>query len=535
LRQRAQHAQLQKRRHPAEDPFQAMGIGVREKLAKCADLPSMPAVAIQILELCQRDEPDMGEISKLIGSDPALSAKLLRLTNSPMYGLKSQVRTVSHALCLLGLSAVRPLALSFSLVKGLQTRDKKALTWFWKRSLLSAVAARELAAATNYRLGEEAFLGALLQDIGILALRQLSGLDYLTLARPGIRHAALAEGERALFGEDHASLGAWLAERWRLPASLCTAIAGSHDPEHLPEGTHADIDHLVRLVAVSGEVADVWIEENAAEAMKALRQSSSRLLHIDDQKLEVAMQQVAKRSEEVTNYFDVDIGSPEDLAAILDQAKETLLILALSANRQIHDAREAMGSLEAKAKSLEHEAQRDGLTGLYNRAYFDQSIAQKVAQAASDRNPLSLILFDIDHFKNVNDTYGHQAGDKVLAGVAKVLGGRMRPTDITARYGGEEFVLLLPRTDGPGTAIVAERLRRRVAESVHDIGSGSVLRVTISAGHATLQPGSSATAEMLLASVDAALYAAKRGGRNMVVEGQDPGMPGRPIPMRSSG
>jgi diguanylate cyclase (GGDEF)-like protein len=515
-----------------------MGIGVREKLAKCADLPSIPAVAIQILDLCQRDEPDMGEISKLIGSDPALSAKILRLTNSPMYGLKCQVRTVSHAICLLGLSAVRPLALSFSLVKGLQTRDRKSLTWFWKRSLLAAVAARELATASNYRLGEEAFLGALLQDIGVLALRQLASAEYTSLVRPGIGHAALADGERTLFGEDHASLGAWLAERWKLPTSLCSAIAGSHSAGQLPEGTHADIAHLVRLVAVSGEVADVWIEADAAEAMKALRTSASLLLQIDDRKLDATLRQVAIRSEEVANYFDVEIGTPEELSAILDQAKETLLILALAANRQVNDAKEAMGSLEAKAKSLEHEAQRDGLTGLFNRAYFDHAVAQKVEQAATDRTPLSLILFDIDHFKNVNDTYGHQAGDKVLSGVAKVLGGRMRPTDITARYGGEEFVLLLPCTDGSGAAIVAERLRRRVSETVHEIGAGSVLRVTVSAGHATLQPGSAASSETLVASADTALYAAKRGGRNMVVAGSDPAqprVPAHPNPARSSG
>jgi diguanylate cyclase (GGDEF)-like protein len=206
----------------------------------------------------------------------------------------------------------------------------------------------------------------------------------------------------------------------------------------------------------------------------------------------------------------------------LDQAKETLLILALAANRQATDAKEAMGSLEAKAKCLEREAQRDGLTGLFNRACFDHALVRDVAQAAQDRAPLSLVLFDIDHFKSVNDTYGHQVGDRVLAGVAKVLGGRMRPTDFAARYGGEEFVLLLPNTDAPGAAVVAERLRRRVAEEVHEIGGGSVLRVTVSAGHATLRPDCDATAEMLLSCADGALYTAKRGGRNMVVAGQDP-------------
>ena len=255
-----------------------MSVAIREKLARCADLPSMPAIAIQILDLCQREEPDIAEIAKLIGSDPALSAKILRLTNSPMYGLKCQVRTVSHAICLLGLSAVRPLALSFSLVKGLQERDKKTLTWFWKRSLLAAVAARELATAINYELGDEAFMGSLLQDIGVLALRQVGGKEYAALAQTGISHRRLVEGERTLFGEDHAGFGAWLAQRWKLPPSLCSAIAASHSPESLPGETHPDVVKLARLVAVSGEVADVWIEEDAVEAVSVLWRSSMSLL-----------------------------------------------------------------------------------------------------------------------------------------------------------------------------------------------------------------------------------------------------------------
>jgi diguanylate cyclase (GGDEF)-like protein len=479
----------------------------------------MPAVAIQILDLCQRDEPDIGKIAKLISSDPALSAKILRLTNSPMYGLKCEVRTVSHAICILGLSAVRPLALSFSLVKGLQDKDKKTLTWFWRRSLLSAVAARELATATGYRLSEEAFMGALLQDIGVLALRQLSGTEYPALVRTGTSHAALAEGERALFGEDHASVGAWLTDRWKLPATLCTAVGYSHAPDQLPPDVHPDIATLVRLVAVSGQVADLWIEQDPALAMQTLREASSQLLQMDDAKLDAALKRIAVRAEEVASYFDVDLGSPEELSAILEQAKETLLILAIAANRQASDAQQAIGTLEAKAKSLEQEAQRDGLTGLYNRVTFNQALAQELSAALREGKALSLILFDIDHFKDVNDSYGHQVGDKVLAGIAKVLGSRLRPTDFSARYGGEEFVLLLPDTDLPGAAVVADRLRQRVAETAHDIGHGAVLRTTVSAGYASVRPGASTTPEAMLASADAALYAAKRAGRNRVVAG----------------
>jgi diguanylate cyclase (GGDEF)-like protein len=319
-----------------------------------------------------------------------------------------------------------------------------------------------------------------------------------------------------VFGEDHASIGGWLTERWKLPPILCTAITYSHSPESLPSDIHPDIKLLVEIVAVAAEVADVWIEVDAVKATESLRQYALRILGMDDNRLDVILQTVAVRSREVARYFELEIGSTQELSVIADQAKETLLMLALSASQQAMNAQEAIGTLEAKTRTLEQEVRHDALTGLHNRGYFDQVFAEVVAIAKNKGTDLSILLIDIDHFKKVNDTHGHPVGDAVLKNVAALLGTRLRPTDLCARYGGEEFVILLPSTPAQGAAVVAERIRRQVAESMQDI-NGTLLRVTISIGQATLEPSVHLRPESLLKAVDQALYEAKHAGRNRVI------------------
>jgi diguanylate cyclase (GGDEF)-like protein len=423
---------------------------------------------MQILDLCQQEEPDIRLIAQAISTDPALAAKILRVTNSPLHGLRSEVRTVSHAVSLLGLNAVRTLALSFSLVRELRSADQAGLQHYWRRSLLAAVSAREVARVVGFPHVEEAFLGGLLQDVGILVLRRLFPSEYgAAVSAAGLHHDRLAEAERRAFDIDHPEMGAWLAGRWGLPLSLSLTISKSHDPEMLAAHAQADLHTLCRIVAVGARLADIWIGGDTESASELARAQASALLKLDGSGLATVLARTAENIPPVASLFDMDLGPPEEVAAVLEQAKEVLVMLALRTSRDMRTAQEALGSMHERARRAEEEAQRDPLTGLYNRTRLDAYLGEQFAAAVRLGVPLSLVLIDIDRFKSINDRHGHAAGDGALASVANVLRQRLRPRDLAARCGGEEFVLVLPETNAAGAAVVAERVRASVQSAEH--------------------------------------------------------------------
>ena len=153
----------------------------------------------------------------------------------------------------------------------------------------------------------------------------------------------------------------------------------------------------------------------------------------------------------------------------------------------------------------------DALTGIYNRMKFDQELKQEIARTVRYHSPLSLIMFDIDHFKQVNDTYGHHRGDEVLKEVVLLVQKEIRKTDIFARWGGEEFVLLCPHTEKSDAVALSERIRGRAESHVfHEAG-----RITLSFGVGSFIEGQD-DSMTFLPRIDAALYKAKRRGRNRV-------------------
>jgi diguanylate cyclase (GGDEF)-like protein len=169
-------------------------------------------------------------------------------------------------------------------------------------------------------------------------------------------------------------------------------------------------------------------------------------------------------------------------------------------------------------KELYKMAVVDALTGAYNKRYFEERIQEEFSYCFRNKVPLSLVMFDLDHFKSVNDTYGHPAGDFVLARVAALTKTIVRSEDVLARYGGEEFVVILKATDAEGALTLAERLRRLIEESEFDF-EGKKIPVTISVGVASLSGQNLANWEAMLKLADSLLYKSKNNGRNRVSAG----------------
>jgi diguanylate cyclase (GGDEF)-like protein len=472
------------------------------QLKACRTLPSVPAVVLQVLDLCQDESASIGQVAKALARDPALSGKVLKVANSPWYGVRSQVTTLERAITILGINATLSLALSFSLVHGLRkSRSSFDHQAYWLRSVTCAAASRAVGEQLNAANHEELFLGGLLQDIGILVLNEAVPDSYSTIVTASKGdHELLTELERQEYGSDHADVGAWQLARWNLPVNLQQAAALSH---HMAfDLKEASI--FSKCVALAGDFAGIWTQADPVAATAQAREKSISLFGMSSGNFDKLLGEIAKALPEVTANLDINIGGEDFVEGVLDQARGALVELSLQAYRRAHE--------------VQLQAQRDDLTSLANRSYLNEILPQLFVSARELNQPLSVLFLDVDNFKTINDSHGHQGGDSVLASVARVLRLCTREFDTVARYGGDEFVILLSNTSEKAAADLSKRIRTSVMVNPHPIAEGIEIPVTISIGCATMSAARAfQTAEELVEAADRCLYAAKMGGRNQVV------------------
>lgn len=206
--------------------------------------------------------------------------------------------------------------------------------------------------------------------------------------------------------------------------------------------------------------------------------------------------------------------------------------LALRTRRYL-EQKTRMQSLRRANEDLARQSITDALSGLHNRRYFDQVLETEVARCNRNGESFALLLLDLDHFKRVNDQFGHQAGDMVIQAVGQALMSGIRSSDTCCRYGGEEFALIMPATRSPEAQLVAERLRNKVA-ALEIPGLPKGYQVTISVGISLGEPKSEIKAQQVLKEADQALYVAKADGRNRCVLRGDHRPQRRNLPRRAA-
>ena len=295
------------------------------------------------------------------------------------------------------------------------------------------------------------------------------------------------------------------------------------------------------------ELYTVVCAGSGAEGLKLVSATPNIAVIVSDQRMpEMNGSEFLTRSREIapdairmllTGYSDMEttvaamneggashyIGKPWEDSALLQTVRDGVRHYHLmienrrqqeAINQKNAELHELLNRLAQQNSELEHLASTDALTGLTNRRRFLEFLENERCRIERYGGALSLIMFDVDHFKKVNDTWGHAVGDAVLCEIARDAQQFLRRADIAARYGGEEFVILLPETELPGATQIADRLRQLVADTVIANDQKPPISVTISIGVASLEPDESG--DELLIRADKAMYQAKNNGRNRV-------------------
>lgn len=492
------------------------------RLELAPGLPSLPAAAMRVVELGNRPDVGTADLAEVIGKDPALSVRILKVANSPFYAQRREVTNVRQALVTMGMNAAVTLALSFTLLPTLQEAADRGgydRQRFWRRSLLAAAAARELGRRQQLMREEDLMLAGLVQDLGILVLDVALKEEYRQISAVADSHGGLVAAERDALGCDHADVGAWIMGHWGLPGHLVEAVAGSHRVGLDVAAPTTDGPSLLRgAVALSGTIADVWLADDTRQAVDQAAQHLAGALGWSAEGVQALLEAVGAAEPELARLFEIRLDDAASTAGVLEQAREALILQNLRMVHEVVEVREQAQAYEEQVRELEERTRRDPLTGLYNRDQLFRRLHDEFSGAALGGWPLTVVLLDLDHFKQVNDEHGHLAGDQVLRRVSALLHDAVRGEDIVARYGGEEFVLLLPGVHGRDAQRVVRRVLERLRGADMGLKEAPALRVTASAGLA-VQEGRQpfADADGLVAAADQALYRAKNQGRNRLV------------------
>ena len=487
-------------------------------------LPTSPGGAVQILSLIEDPSSSATDFAEIIRLDPALTAKLLKMANSVSFAQRNGVTTIQRAVTVIGLRRLRIAALGFDLIRHLDQLGghRFDMRRFWQESVLRACLARAVAKEVVPACAEEAFLIGLLQDCGIPLLVHVFGNDYAALyERLGLSSESFLKTEREHFGCDHVDAIAVTASEWKLPDLVSIPLGQHHTRTLLTEKS----PELARLSAVSYLVASIRLNssgsglvDDSVDPPPGDYAKAVLGLHAGD--LQEVIGATANAYEQLAEILGESLPGDRDITDLLMEANRHLRGTNEEAETETSEAVEERDRMVKERASLQSQlgryrelAARDPLTGVLNRGALVEATERILRNSLDRRTPIATFFLDIDDFKQLNDTYGHQRGDEILRQLADAILHVLPSTGVVGRYGGEEFVAVVPGLSesgahGKGLELVAS------AQSVELTGLGIARPLTWSIGTTWGRPVQETSVNGLFAVADQLMYEAKRAGKN---------------------
>jgi HD-like signal output (HDOD) protein len=293
-----------------------------EQQLRTARLPTLPAIAVKLIALGRSACANVDTLTEIVSQDPAIAANLVRLANSALYHRGNPAGTLAEATSRLGFERSRVIAMSATVLPAMHSVAVPGLphSEYWRRSLIAGITARAICRHLYPNDVEATFLAAMLQDIGILLLAQLSNNPYSSISAETYTHDAAIDCERRLIKEDHGAVGAWWLEQWGFPARFVSAVRLSNVPGLTPP--IADQDNFSGVVRAAGLLADLWMGERSAERLVSRQSEVSRRLGVDWQEIVELFADVSSEIPLAEALCDVQISDVKNLQLALTTLRE---------------------------------------------------------------------------------------------------------------------------------------------------------------------------------------------------------------------
>jgi diguanylate cyclase (GGDEF)-like protein len=495
-----------------------------ESLLTSNRLPTLPQVALRIIELAQQREPDLDEVIRTVRLDPAITAKVLGTANSALFGLRGRVNHIEEAIPKLGLNLLRTIVLSFTLAKH-RTQQKflnDKIQEFWRCSLTQAVFAENLAAKVPQADPSTYFMAGLLQDIGVLGLLSAAPELYCEQVLSRANMPQVAAAEHQVFGLTHVDVTRGLCTRWGIDPNVIDAMGRHHDRFASNSSKVTPLETALQAASLGAQFVQSHLRQQSrvlVELNMLLMENEWDITPVETEEL---LYESCLRVAEMAAMFAFDIGDSVDADQILERAKYVLEDIAFQSQLEVMQTRQFVVDVQReqsfRQKQLQNQANTDELTGAYNRRFLSDWVNGQAADWIETLQPFGILFLDIDKFKSINDAHGHAIGDQAIRQVAQVLQQTLRKADYVIRYGGDEFVATLAKVTPADVASVSQRVGKRIKELNFDQAKDLKITSSIGALHYTPTGGDPRNAQWLIDQVDQAMYEAKRAGGDRVFQ-----------------